>query len=322
MVPVIVEGEMQTNDVGRVLESLAGYGDRRGLVLTGLSPGPEEEWQRMRTFVGLGERDIEAMLETVEPLFRRGHELVVGNYDYLLKNHETAAILGWERGVDPEHLEERRRFFTVWLARTLGIDLSEDFARYLFKAGQKHAGHGPRRINVPDVYVTGAISLVNETFARFLSEEMPGALVVPSALSGWNKYLSMHLHMMLIGYQSAVELDQGEIALSVSLFGRIRTLLGCSQFSVHLHQGAQVRDALHKMLNYYPEAREEMFDIEWLQGERLDSTNTPWMTLEKAYVLKPAGWRVHVNGRGIEFSEGLDVGLSPSDVISIFPPTR
>ena len=65
----------------------------------------------MREFLDIGQADIEAMLETVEPLFQRGHELVVGNYDYLLHHHETAAILGWERGVDPDHLVERRRFF-------------------------------------------------------------------------------------------------------------------------------------------------------------------------------------------------------------------
>jgi hypothetical protein len=83
--------------------------------LAGLTPTPEEDWQRLQEFLNLGRADIQAMLETVEPLFKRGQELVVDNYDYLLHHHETAAILGWERGVDPEHLAERRRFFTVWL---------------------------------------------------------------------------------------------------------------------------------------------------------------------------------------------------------------
>ena len=44
----------------------------------------------------------------------------------------------------------------------------------LFRAGQLHAAHGPRQAHVPEVYVTGAISLVNAAFARFLHEEMPG----------------------------------------------------------------------------------------------------------------------------------------------------
>ncbi|MFQ5421471.1 MAG: protoglobin domain-containing protein, partial [Anaerolineae bacterium] len=156
-------------------------GHKREWSLTNLLPTPEEEWQRLRAFLNLNQTDFEAMLATVEPLFRRGPELVVGTYDYLLQNHDTAVILGWENGADERHLAERRRFFTVWLARLLGLDLSDDFARYLFRAGQKHAAHGPRHTHVPETYVTGSISLVNATFARFLSEEMPGDPVVPAA---------------------------------------------------------------------------------------------------------------------------------------------
>jgi hypothetical protein len=90
----------------------------------------------------------------------------------------------------------------TWLARTLGQDLSDDFARYLFRAGQLHAAHGPRRVHVPEIYVTGAISLVNATFARFLAEEMPGAAIVPAALAGWNK-LSGLLHATLLSVSVA-----------------------------------------------------------------------------------------------------------------------
>ncbi len=115
----------------------------------GLDPTPEDEWARMRAFLGITDAEIEAMLATVEPLFKRGHELVVGTYDYLLQNPETAAILGWEGGADQAHLSERRRFFTVWLARLLGMDFSTDLARYLFRAGKLHAAHGPRRAHVP-----------------------------------------------------------------------------------------------------------------------------------------------------------------------------
>ena len=197
--------------------------------LSGLDPLPEDEWDRMERFLGLDQADRAAMQATVEALFRRGHELVVGNYDYLLQNHETAAILGWEQGADPGHLEERRRFFTVWLARTLGLDMSADFARYLFKAGQMHAAHGPRQIHVPEIYITGAISLVNSTFSRFLAEEMPGSEVVPRALAGWNKYLSMHMHMMSLGYHAARALDSGEFVLPVTFYGRLRPLLGTAQ---------------------------------------------------------------------------------------------
>jgi len=289
--------------------------------LNGLSPTPEEDWQRMREFLGLGQSDIQAMLETVEVLFRRGYELVVGNYEYLLNHHETAAILGWERGVDEEHLAERRRFLTVWLARTLGLDFSQDFARYLFRAGQIHAGHGPRQTHVPELYVNGAISLVNATFARFLSEEMPGATVIPQALTGWNKYLSMHLHMMIAGYHTALSLDSGDFAVNVSMFGRMRNVTGYQQLKLHLPDGAKMETALRKFFNYFPQARQDVFDITWLGGERLDASGTPWFIAEKVYKIKPM-WRVLLNGKDLSYIGGPDITVSSGDEISVFPPGR
>lgn len=292
-----------------------------GWEISGLRPTPAEEWQRLREFLGLDRADIQALLATVEPLFRRGHELVVGNYDYLLRHHDTAVILGWERGVDPEHLEERRRFFTVWLARTLGLDMSEDFARYLFRAGQLHAGHGPRRAHVPEVYVTGAISLVNATFARFLAEEMPGDPVVPAALAGWHKVLTMHLHLMLAGYAAARAADAGDFEVNVALFGRMRTVTGVHNIRLALPNGSRMALALQKFFDYFPQARTEVFDLEWQGGERLDTTGTPWFTTDRIYRIKPM-WRVLLNGRDISYAGGPDAPVSPGDEIDIFPPGR
>jgi molybdopterin converting factor small subunit len=289
--------------------------------LRGLDPLPEDEWKRLERFLGLGVADRAAMLATVEALFRRGHELVVGNYDYLLQNHETAAILGWEKGADPEHLEERRRFFTVWLARTLGLDMSADFARYLFKAGQMHAAHGPRAVHVPEVYVTGAISLVNSTFARFLAEEMPGAEVIPQALAGWNKYLSMHLHMMSLGYQAARALDTGEFALPVTFYGRLRPLMGRKGLDIYARQGSQVIEVLNKLFNYAPHLRAEVFDTRWWEAERLDSVGNPWSVVEAAYRFKN-GWRLLLNGRNVEYTGGFDQVVSAGDQMMVFPPGR
>lgn len=289
--------------------------------LANLASTPEDDWQQMREFLGLNQADIKAMLETVEVLFKRGHELVVGNYEYLLQNRETAAILGWERGVDEEHLAERRRFLTVWLARTLGLDFSNDFARYLFRAGQLHAGHGPRQTHVPELYVTGAISLVNATFARFLAEEMPGAHVIPQALSGWNKYLSMHLHMMIRGYHTGLALDNGDFAVNVSMFGKMRHITGYQQLHLHLPDGARMDTALRKFFNYFPQARQDVFDVTWLGGERLDASGTPWFTAHKVYRVKPM-WRVLLNGKDLSYIGGLDITVSPGDEISVFPPGR
>ena len=289
--------------------------------LSGLTPGPEDEWRRMRAFLGLGTQEIQAMLATVEPLFKRGHELVVGNYDYLLQNPDTAAILGWEQGADPKHLAERRRFFTVWLARMLGMDFSDDLARYLFRAGQLHSGHGPRQIHVPPIYITGAVSLVNATFARFLSEEMAGDPAVPGALAGWNKVLTMHLHMMQLGYTAAQELQSGDLAVPVNLFGKMRTLTGRQSLTVHLREGAAMSTALRKFFNYFPAVRPDVFDLAWTDGERMDATGTPWFEARPVYRVKPM-WRVLLNGKDLSFIGGPDVPVHAGDEISVFPPGR
>ena len=301
--------------------SLNGYGRPVPWTIVGLNPLPEEEWQRMRTFLGLSQAEIAAMLVTVEPLFKRGHELVVGTYDYLLQNPETAAILGWEGGADPAHLSERRSFFTVWLARLLGMDFSADLARYLFRAGKLHAAHGPRHTHVPPAYVTGSISLVNAAFARFLMEEMPGHPVVPQALAGWNKVLSLHLHLMQMGYQAATSLDNGAYAVTLSLFGRMRTVTGTQALPVHLPEGADVQTVLLKFFNYYPQSRAEVLNIEWRGDEHDDAHGTPWFTVKPAYAVKPM-WRVLLNGKDLSYIGGPSVPVHRGDEIHIFPPGR
>lgn len=291
--------------------------------ISGLTPTPEESWQRMREFLGLSRPEREAMLETVEVLFRRGHELVVGTYDYLLQDSETAAILGWERGADPEHLAERRRFFTVWLARTLGLDFSQDLARYLYRAGQIHAGHGPRQIHVPEMYVTASVSLVQAAFARFLAEELPGAACVPLALAGWHKVLSLHLQLMIEGYRSACALDNGDFGVTVSLFGRMRPLTGRHHLTIHLAEGEgrQMAALLRKFFNYFPQARAEVFEQGWVGGERDDASGTPWFVAHPIYTVKPM-WRVLLNGRDLSYLGGPTAPISPGDEVSIFPPGR
>ncbi len=296
-------------------------GHNRAWTLTNLLPAPEEEWDRLRAFLNLTQADFEAMLATVEPLFRRGPELVVGTYDYLLQNHETAVILGWENGADEKHLAERRRFFTVWLARLLGLDLSHDFARYLFRAGQIHAARGPRKIHVPETYVTGSISLVNAAFARFLSEEMPGDPVVPAALAGWNKLLTMNQHLMNHGYHIARAWDDGDFTVQIELFGRMRHLAHRPQLQMGMPDGGHMAQAMEKFFNYYPQARPDVFAIGWLPGERLDERGTPWMTVQKTYRAQ-TGWRVLLNGRDMVYSGGLQQTVQPGDRISIFPPGR
>ena len=154
-----------------------------------LMPEPGEEWHRMLSFATLEGGDKQAMAQSAETLLRRAPELVVNTYDYLQSVPETAAILGWEDRVDEAHLEERRRFFTIWLTRTLGLDTGDEFAYYLYRAGKFHAGHGPRQIHTPPAYVTASMGLVLASFSTYMFEAGLSAEVIAGAMAGWNKYL-------------------------------------------------------------------------------------------------------------------------------------
>lgn len=288
------------------------------LELHDLPSEPQDEWRRMSRFVGWGEDEKLAASRSLEALFRRGPELVVETYDYLRRVPETAAILGWEKGVDEAHLEERRRFFTVWLARTLGLDSSDEFAHYLFRAGKFHAGHGPRRIHTPPEYVTGSVGLALAAFARYMLEAGLPAGVLAPAMAAWSKYLSVHLNQMLLGYRIARELEEGSFTIRCSVYGRLRTLLDTQEIRVGVQRGSSVVEVLRKFFGYYPQARPEALERRWRSEERSD---TLWVEVTPIYVPRP-GWRVLLNGRDLNYGGGFGIPVQEKDEIAIFPPGR
>jgi molybdopterin converting factor small subunit len=288
------------------------------LELTRLAPDPHEEWRRLLRFTGWSEADSRAASRSVETLFKRGHELVVNTYDYLRQVPETAAVLGWEQGVDEMHLEERRRFFTVWLARALGLDTSDEFADYLFRAGKFHAGHGPRQIHTPPEYVVGSIGLVQAAFARYLAEAALPAEVVTGALAAWSKYLSVQLNQMLFGYWLAMDLKRGAWPVQCAVFGRLRPLVETPVTAVRANDGARVADILRKFFNYYPQTRGEALTRVWHSEE---NPHSAWPAISPAYVPQ-AGWRVLLNGRDVSYTGGFTQLVHAEDEISLFPPGR
>ncbi len=284
-----------------------------------LSPDPTAEWQRLLRFVGLSHDDKQAMARTVETLMRRAPDMVVGTYAHLQSVPETAAVLGWEGGADEVHLEERRRFFTVWLARVLGMDTSDEFAAYLFRAGTYHAGHGPRHIHVPPAYVTTSVGLMGAAFARAMAEaELPGAVVAP-ALAGWTKYLSVQSHLMDMGYHAAAEFHRGRFPVTFTLYGRLRHKIGRRTLTARADKGDTLEALLRAFFNYVPDLRADCLQPVWRDHEPEDGS---WIEVYQTYVPAPGGWRFLLNGRNVFFGNGLATPVGPDDVISIFPPGR
>lgn len=290
-------------------------------VIDQLSPMPAEEWDRMLAFLNVSREEKAAMRAGIEPLLKHSQEFVVNNYQYLAEFPDTAAILGWESGVDQTHLAERRQFFAVWVARLLGLDLSHEFAEYLFRAGQKHAGHGPRQIHVPPLYVTGAVSHTISWFAGVLSQERSGAVDNLLALAGWQKMLSLHLHLMLIGYQSAIEYTSGDLAIPVAFYSKMRALLNIDKTEIHLCDQSPMTVLLTKFFNYYPQARSLALESDWVSEDVDDSRGNPWTHVNSVFKARD-GWRVLLNGEDILYLVPQNRILKQGDRVEIFPPGR
>lgn len=292
--------------------------DSSVLELYGLNPDPGQEWLCLLKFVGLNDGDKNAMSRSVESLIQRAQELVVNTYNYLLSVPETAAVLGWEQGADEEHLAERRRFFSIWLSRSLGLDTSEEFAYYLFRAGKFHAGHGPRQIHTPLIFVTGSIGLVLASFATFMQEAHLSADVIAGAMAGWSKYLTAQLYLMQKGYDIAREFDTGNFTVEISVFGRMRDQTGCKSLHARLREGANAGDLLRKFFDYVPQARADALERIWRSHEKPDSL---WVETYPVYAPR-YGWRVLLNGRDLRYNGGFTTPVHAGDTLAIFPPGR
>jgi molybdopterin converting factor small subunit len=286
--------------------------------ISGLTPDPGVEWKRLLKFVDLNAEDEAAMASSAETLMQRAHELVVGTYNYLSSVPETAAILGWESKIDEAHLAERRRFFAVWLNRTLGLDKSCEFADYLFGAGKLHAGHGPRQIHVTPNYVSGSIGLVLASFATYMKDAKLPIEIVAGAMAGWSKYLTVQTHLMDLGYRVALEWDDGDFPVEIELYGRIRPLVGQAKVVAHCRNNKTVADLLRNFFNYYPQTRTQALEHVWHSEDDKESL---WLEVTPAYIPK-GGWRVLLNGRDLNYAGGFQLPVNPNDKIAIFPPGR
>ena len=292
------------------------------LELTGLED-PIHMWRRLIAYLGLEDENvIVAMRRTSETLLRDAADFVVGAYDYLASFDETASILGWEQEMDEQHLEERRQFFATWMARAIGVDLSDEFARYLFDAGILHAGHGPRGIHTPPQWVMGAVSMVQAHFAERILHYGHDRELAAVAIGAWDKYLMLQNYQMLAGYQMALKVDDGPLTVTVKLYGKLQAMAEREEQTVHFHSDETLGDVLRKFFNYHPVLREEFFEVAWRAPE--DDVEATWATdFDKVYVPRQGPyWRILLNGMEVRYSGGFDQPLKQGDVIALFPPGR
>lgn len=279
---------------------------------------PAETWETMMRFSRPLANEQAAMRATVDTLFQRGYELVVATYEHLQRFPETAEVLGWQDSADEAHLAERRRFFTLWLARTLSMDFGSQFGDYLFYAGKAHAAHGPRQIETPSMWITGSVGLIVGAFAAFIREAQHPTDETALALSGWNKYLLIQLNQMHTGYDAGKRLLDGQHRVELRAYAMVRHNWGRESLTVGFRDGDTIADVLRKVLDFSPALRDVMFDPKW---EAVEHERDLWMRVRKQYQLRE-GWRVQLNGKNLTYHGGFGQAIAPGDEIALFSPGR
>ncbi len=266
-----------------------------------LPPLPEEVFADLLAFGGLGEEARRAMRLDAERLLEGAAAFVARVYDHLSRHPGTARALGWEGRVPEEELYLRRAFFSAWLARTLGVDTSQEFAREVYRAGLWHGGMGPRRAHIPPEYVGLAFALVAQYVAARVRDVRP-----------WLVYLSAQEEVMRKGFGAALALRQGRVAVRFQALGLAYPAL---PKPVALQAGS-VGEALGKVFAAHPALRD--LALEALPSEEEVGL---WLESRTLWRLRPR-WTVLQNGRDVRYLEGLRTPLQEGDFLTLLPPGR
>ena len=270
-----------------------------------LPPLPEERFDRYLAFAGIGEEAKRAMHEDAEALLERAAGWVKQAYDALARFPETAKALGWESRVPEDELRIRRTFFSAWIARTIGVDTSREFARYLHRAGRVHAGYGPERRFVPPEWVALAYAFVLNAFAQVVPGERVGL---------WAGYLTAQEEVMRAGFEAAQELGRGRKVVRVEALGLARPALP-EPIEVRL-TGGTLAEALQKAFAFEPALVDQA-----LERRPVAVEEGLWMEEGFVFVFKPR-WTVLVGGRDARYLKGLQTPLKNGDRVTFLPPGR
>ncbi len=271
-----------------------------------LPPLPEHQMREELAFVGIDEAAKRQMYLDGEPLLRHAAEWVAAAYDHLSRFAPTAKALGWEGRIPEDELYLRRTFFSGWMGRTIGVDTSDEFARYLFHAGRVHAGYGPDRRFVPPEWVSLSLTLVLRMFSTVVPAERLGL---------WSSYLGVQQEVMRAGFDAAMELEKGRTVIKVDALGLARPALP-EPLEVRLPQGATVLDAVLKVFAFRPELRDVA-----LEPVQDAEEHAGWMEEVTRWRFKPR-WALLKNGRDVAYLEGLATRLKTGDTLTFLPPGR
>ncbi|GGN04421.1 hypothetical protein GCM10007092_18660 [Thermus composti] len=266
-----------------------------------LPPLPEEVFRDLLAFGGLGEAEKRAMRLDAERLLAEAASFVAQVYDHLSRHPGTARALGWEGRVPEGELYLRRAFFSAWLARTIGVDTSAEFAREVYRAGLWHGGLGPKRAQIPPEYVGLSFAMVGRYVAERVRDARP-----------WLVYLSAQEEVMRKGFDAALALKEGRMGVRFQALGLARP---AQPEPLSLRAGS-VGEALGKVFAVNPALRD--IALEPLPSEEEAGL---WLEPKVLWRLRPR-FAVLWEGRDVRYLAGLATPLAEGGTLTLLPPGR
>lgn len=167
-------------------------------------PGADIEGfcRELVAFVNFSKEDAMVIRQTAPVILRHERTLTTALYEHFLKFPATSRFFLKDDGSpDTERLERRKHSLGRWLRETAEVALTHDFLYYLLAVGisHSHRSHGPGGA-IPPQFMVGAISLACTVFAGIFREELDDITQAFAAVVAWNKLLSIHLNVLLLGY--------------------------------------------------------------------------------------------------------------------------
>jgi len=160
----------------------------------------QQAWSHMETFVGLTEREREAMLRSVPVIAAAVPELLDAIYEHLVSFDETRKILTRSRGPELQrYLEDRKDHLAEWFVMILGEPDRKRMIQFLRGVALVHTARtgDPTRI-VPPRYMLGLTGFLQARVTMVLVGAMPDRIdeAVTAAL-GWSRFLIVQLDLFL-----------------------------------------------------------------------------------------------------------------------------
>jgi hypothetical protein len=166
-------------------------------------PGADLEGfiRELAAFVELDDGDVAVIRRTAPLLVQHERPLADAIYEHFLRFPATARFFLLPDGTpDRARLERRKHSLGRWLRDTAEAALTHDFAYHLLAIGlaHSHRPHGPGG-KVPPHFMVATMSLAHSALARLFQQALPEAEALQASIA-WNKLLSIHLNVLLLGY--------------------------------------------------------------------------------------------------------------------------